>query len=866
MMPLAILDTPSLTAMVILLAKITVVLLLAGVAARAMTRAAASTRVLIRAAALVAVIAVPVVDLAPTLVAHEVPTSDPIERTRVRLTSWAASVPAGSISIEPSSGGLAVRVPHPGAEPGAMSRDANDTSAASDDLAGAAVEEAAGLAAGVSSLAPDGVSEGTDAAAGGAISPVSLSDTWMRGPVSLAVMGAILWTLGALVVIARHALARRHRDRIAADAVPLADPATRTLLDACRAEVGVTREVQLLETDVAVTPMTWALRRPVILLPIEARRWTDERRRAVLVHELAHVRNGDAWMRMAAVVASTLYWFHPLVWTLRSAMERDQELAADDLVLAGGERPSAYAAHLVAIARSLGKEGRASGVAVAMAGSQPLRRRVTAILDGGRRRTPLTVATRIGVVAPLTVVALGLAAQDLSFAAGGRTDERTSGGYALSGDVLGVGELRHVSSISGIITTHEEDGTSTAIVDGGEGTEIASSGEYGLTDDDRDIAWIDPDGFVFIADNSGGRDRVLRFDPARDGELVRTYTVDGRAAAIDDDVRTWRADLLERLVTEAGVGADARLSRILDRDGVSGVLDELDRLPTTHVRAMYLNALLQREPVFTREEERRLVRILARFEHDYQKLESLEMHPAFFDRALETDDATRELLESFRHGVDWTAVMPHVLGDDPTEDGYRLMLQLVSRRTDEYQRGEVLSEVIDEVLDRPSLRPELFEVLDRVPGYARAEVLADALLARRSDPTLVSPVLDLVRRMETHEAVTVIDALVAHVPPGDPEVVGAFLDGVLDLGDHDARPVLRRMVSEARPDDGDLRLRAAALLAARNLEPYARLELLRQVARTCRREARLEATYREVADTLDEEYDRQRAFRAIGDR
>lgn len=148
----------------------------------------------------------------------------------------------------------------------------------------------------------------------------------------------------------------------------------------------------------------------------------------------------------------------------------------------------------------------------------------------------------------------------------------------------------------------------------------------------------------------------------------------------------------------------------------------------------------------------------------------------------------------------------------------------------------------------------------------RSEVVTQALRVRRADPTLVAPVLELVRGLETHHAVDVLDALMPHVPPGDPALVGDVLDAVLDLGDHDAGPLLRRIITDARPDDAGLRLREAALGAAGELEPYGRLEVLLRVSRVVRHEPRLETTYREIAATLDEAHDRRRALRAIGDR
>ena len=72
-------------------------------------------------------------------------------------------------------------------------------------------------------------------------------------------------------------------------ASPLAGEAWRGLLDQVIEVYGIQREVRLLRSDQAVMPMTFGFGRPVILLPKNAEEWSAERRRLVLLHEMAHL-------------------------------------------------------------------------------------------------------------------------------------------------------------------------------------------------------------------------------------------------------------------------------------------------------------------------------------------------------------------------------------------------------------------------------------------------------------------------------------------------------------------------------------------------------------------------------------------------
>ncbi len=127
--------------------------------------------------------------------------------------------------------------------------------------------------------------------------------------------------------------------------------------------------------------------RPVLVLPRAAAAWNADRRRVVLLHELAHVRRRDTLARLAAETVAALYWFHPLARAAVAALRREGERAADDLVLGAGTRPSDYAAHLVAIVRGLAREPERW--ALAMARPSQVEERVRAILDPALERRPM---------------------------------------------------------------------------------------------------------------------------------------------------------------------------------------------------------------------------------------------------------------------------------------------------------------------------------------------------------------------------------------------------------------------------------------------------------------------------------------------
>jgi beta-lactamase regulating signal transducer with metallopeptidase domain len=217
-------------------------------------------------------------------------------------------------------------------------------------------------------------------AAGGTPSPAGAA-----GAAGWGTLLAAAWAVGVLAVAGRYALAVLAARAAARDATEVTDPAWLGLLRATSDELGVRARVRLLRAAGAAMPMTWGVFAPVVLLPACSAAWPDERRRVVLLHELAHVARRDCLWQGVASICCALLWFHPGAWWAAVRMRAERERAADDRVLAVGTRASDYAGHLVAVARA-SRPGALTPVVAALGRGSQLEERVVAVLDGSRRR------------------------------------------------------------------------------------------------------------------------------------------------------------------------------------------------------------------------------------------------------------------------------------------------------------------------------------------------------------------------------------------------------------------------------------------------------------------------------------------------
>jgi beta-lactamase regulating signal transducer with metallopeptidase domain len=219
---------------------------------------------------------------------------------------------------------------------------------------------------------------------------------------------------GVLVALLPTAIATLRARRMLRRARALdVDPSWATALaDAC-SRVGLRHAVRLFRSREVSVPMTWGRHRPVIVLPAAADDWTDEARRIVLRHELAHVRAADWAFGITARVACALFWFHPGVWWIARSMRRDAERAADDRVIASGIARSDYAELLIG-ASVVGASQIEPALALTGAGRGPLRARLAAILDVRHDVRPLARRWALVATAACAVSAVPLAAVEVA--------------------------------------------------------------------------------------------------------------------------------------------------------------------------------------------------------------------------------------------------------------------------------------------------------------------------------------------------------------------------------------------------------------------------------------------------------------------
>lgn len=484
-----------------------------------------------------------------------------------------------------------------------------------------------------------------------------------RGRESTIAIVAAFWFIGAMLVLLRLAAGTWRVNQLARDGARVEDGRWLSLTQRLANTLGVTRPLTLLRGERLAVPVTWGIVYPAVLLPEDADEWPEERRRFVLVHEMAHVKRFDALTQLVAQLAVAMFWFDPLVWIAAHRMRVEREHACDDYVLRDGTMPSLYAGELLEMVRSIGSQTRDRAApafaALAMARRSEFEGRMLAILDPRQDRHTLHPRGTFMTAIALVVLALPLAALRPYQAPTKATDEfpesfkvsihdaapspaSAAAPQAAAAQTASAGTVqtaKQVSSAFGAVAAKPRwsceaypvgtvlKGTSSHInaqtdengdrydflvSEPGRCTEAALIGKAVFSPDETRITQLSPGSFARFREQTTTADRSVSVVPLGDGSLTYIATLNGRPVDFDQNMAQWLSGVIPRVLRELGINVPERVARLRAQGGVSAVLQEISEINSGWAKRVHYEELIKRGPKLSEADAERVAEQVGR--------------------------------------------------------------------------------------------------------------------------------------------------------------------------------------------------------------------------------------------------------------
>jgi len=214
----------------------------------------------------------------------------------------------------------------------------------------------------------------------------------------------ILWTIGVVISISRFVARRAQLRQLAMSLQTASIP--ESIVEAVRSTLGLETLPAIAVSELAPMPLVLGCLRPVVVLPLRmVATSTATQLRDVLIHECAHIVRRDPYVLTAQRLAGILFWLHPGVYWLNSAISRSREEVCDNFVLKQGNSVG-YAETLLKLAESCNLGRLAYTPLGLFARRWTLEARIAGILDTRReldirthRTIPLIILILLGAIA-----------------------------------------------------------------------------------------------------------------------------------------------------------------------------------------------------------------------------------------------------------------------------------------------------------------------------------------------------------------------------------------------------------------------------------------------------------------------------------
>jgi len=273
------------------------------------------------------------------------------------------------------------------------------------------------------------------------------------GTFDFAGAAAGCWIIGVLLMAGRHSLQQMAVRRLRRHLVCDPDGHWIREFELLKKELRISDSVKLLSSGLATTVMVIGWLRPVVLVPASGfTGLSAEQLRAVLAHELAHIRRLDHWINLIQGFVEIVLFFHPTVWWLSRQMRIEREYCCDSIAVraTGSSRDLAEALFRLESFRV------ASASAGLAADGGHLADRVSRIIGTGSRginspkRKERTVKQTMGLLVVATLLLTGIC---VAYAQEQETNPKEKPNASISlEDYLRAEEAIHRAVKRGVIT------------------------------------------------------------------------------------------------------------------------------------------------------------------------------------------------------------------------------------------------------------------------------------------------------------------------------------------------------------------------------------------------------------------------------
>ncbi len=159
-----------------------------------------------------------------------------------------------------------------------------------------------------------------------------------------------VWSIGIAIFVIKFLLGLSYLKRIEKRHITRVDEKWVQRFRLIEQKLSLQKNIAYLESVIVKIPMVLGHLKPVVIVPFGMLTGIPEDQvEAIIAHEMAHVMRNDFLVNLLQTLVEILFFFHPAVWYISTAIRSERENCCDDIALTVCQGSLAYAKALVSV-------------------------------------------------------------------------------------------------------------------------------------------------------------------------------------------------------------------------------------------------------------------------------------------------------------------------------------------------------------------------------------------------------------------------------------------------------------------------------------------------------------------------------------
>jgi hypothetical protein len=298
---------------------------------------------------------------------------------------------------------------------------------------------------------------------------------------------------------------------------------------------------------------------------------------------------------------------------------------------------------------------------------------------------------------------------------------------------------------------------------------VEMRGKIEITDDDRDIKSMSPDGYLEITKTAFGSRRTLVIS-SQSGGMKREYYEGRTNMPWEPEGRKWLAEIMPELLRTTTIAAESRVNRFYKQGGANGVLSEISRMESDYVKEHYASLLMNMSSLSSKDYPNIVNKVTSSIESDYYNAEFMQKGMDKFMGSRDAMDAVLGACANMESDHYRSQIIKQALRAQPLSvESVRLVLAASDKMDSDHYKTEVLTTLLRQPNLTDGIVGELINSTRNMDSdHYRTIVLQKALAQKNLSGTSYQKVLESVKDIDSdHYKTQVLTDLLSNKIPTD---------------------------------------------------------------------------------------------------